>query len=115
MPTCPRSPSATDAPYYLFPGVETKETALLCLLERRRYQRRDAAFNMSVELAACLPDPEGDDGPGRRTPGDRAELAAWLDAHWPHWCAEALRALDQDTLVVARDGEGIERHRARTT
>ena len=94
----------TDAPFYLFPGVDTRETALLCLLEHRRYQRRDTAFNMSVELDALPPDP-GDTTTA--TAADRTEVATWLDAHWAHWSAEALRALDKGTLVVARDGEGL--------
>lgn len=94
----------TDAPFYLFPGVETAEVPLLCLLERHRYERRDTAFNMSVELDTLPPDP-GDTTTA--TAADRAEVATWLDAHWPHWSAEALRALDQGTLVVARDREGI--------
>ena len=94
----------TDAPFYFFPGVETRETALLCLLERRRYQRRDTAFNMSVGLDALPPD-RGDTTTA--TAADRAEVATWLEAHWPHWRAEALRALDKGTLVVAHDPEGI--------
>ncbi len=94
----------TDAPFYLFPGVETGETALLCLLEHRRYQRRDTAFNMSVELDALPADPGGTT---TATAADRADVATWLDAHWAHWSAEALRALDKGTLVVASDGEGI--------
>ena len=44
---------------------------------------------------------------GTATAADRAEVATWLDAHWPHWRAEALRALDKGTLVVAHDHEGI--------
>jgi GNAT superfamily N-acetyltransferase len=94
----------TDAPFYLFPGVETRETALLCLLERRRYQRRDTAFNMSVQLDALPPDAAD---AATATAADRAEVATWLDAHWPHWRAEALRALDKGTLVVTHDHEGI--------
>lgn len=94
----------TDAPFYLFPGVETTETALLCLLEHRRYQRRDTAFNMSVDLDALPRDP-GDTTTA--TAADRADVATWLDTHWAHWSAEALRALDKGTLVVASDGEGI--------
>jgi len=94
----------TDAPFYLFPGVETGETALLCLLEHRRYQRRDTAFNMTVELDALAPD-RGDTTTA--TANDRADVAAWLDTHWPHWKAEALRALDKGTLVVAGDADGM--------
>ena len=34
-------------------------------------------------------------------------MATWLATHWAHWSAEALRALDKGTLVVASDGDGI--------
>jgi GNAT superfamily N-acetyltransferase len=95
-----------DAPYWLFPGVETSEIALLYLLERRHYQRRDATFNMRVELDA-IPSEPGGGTVATATGADRAELETWCAQHWPHWGAEALRALDRGTLVVARDAEGI--------
>ena len=96
----------TDAPYYLFPGVETNATALLCLLERRRYLRRDATFNMSVDLNALPAAPE--EGEARVAgAGDREGLEAWLTSHWSNWYDEALRAFDRDTLVIAEDGEGL--------
>jgi len=93
-----------DAPYFLFPGVETNQTAMLSLLERHRYTRAEANFNMAVDLDALRPDPGGTE---LAAAGDRPEVAAWLDTWWPNWAAEALRALDKGTLVVSRDDEGI--------
>ncbi len=93
-----------DAPYYLFPGVEVTETAMLCLLERRRYQREEANFNMEVDLTR-LPDDPGGTAPA--TGRERDEIAAWMQRHWANWEAEVLRALDHGTLLVARDGAGI--------
>jgi GNAT superfamily N-acetyltransferase len=96
----------TDAPYYLFPGVETNATALLCLLERRRYQRHDATFNMSVDLQRLPAVPEGDAARVAH-PGDRDDLVAWLKSHWPNWYDEGLRAFEKNTLVIAEDDEGL--------
>ena len=39
-----------DAPDYLFPGVETTQVAMHCLLESRRYVRGEANVNMVVDL-----------------------------------------------------------------
>ena len=89
-----------DAPYYLWPGVPTSATAMLCLLERRHYSRVDTNFDMTVELGA-LPDDPG--GHVVATADDRAEIDAWTAAHWPNWRLEVLRALDKGNLVVARD------------
>jgi GNAT superfamily N-acetyltransferase len=96
----------TDAPYYLFPGVETNATALLCLLERRRYQRHDATLNMSIDLRGLPADPGGD-AVRVAYPADRDDLVAWLKSHWLNWYDEALRAFEKGTLVIAEDDEGL--------
>jgi N-acetylglutamate synthase-like GNAT family acetyltransferase len=93
-----------DPPYYLYPGVETTATSTLCLLERERYQRQEANFNMGVDLDALPPDPGGHHVAEDR---DRAEVTAWMERHWPNWTPEVLRALDHSTLVISRDDTGI--------
>jgi GNAT superfamily N-acetyltransferase len=93
-----------DPPYWLFPGVETREIAMHCLLEKHRYTREEANFNMEVDLTRIPADPGG---PALATAADRGELAAWMTVHWAHWRAEVLRALDQGTLLLARDDVGI--------
>ncbi|HLI74125.1 MAG TPA: GNAT family N-acetyltransferase [Acidimicrobiales bacterium] len=93
-----------DPPYYLYPGVETTATAMLCLLERERYQRADANFNMAVDLDALPPDPGGHEP---ATQAERAEVTEWMERHWPNWTPEALRALDHSSLVIGRDTDGI--------
>ncbi|MCU1461915.1 MAG: hypothetical protein JWO37_1990 [Acidimicrobiales bacterium] len=98
-----------DAPYYLFPGVETTETAMLCLLERCRYQRHEANFNVTVDLTK-LADPADlppGAGPTIATADERGEVAAWMAEHWRNWAPEVLRALDKGTLLIARDDDGI--------
>jgi GNAT superfamily N-acetyltransferase len=93
-----------DAPYFLFPGVETSQTAMLSLLERHHYTRAEANFNMAVDLDALRQDPGGTE---LAAASDRPEVAAWMDSHWSNWAAEALRALDKGTLVLSRGDEGI--------
>ncbi len=96
--------TGADAPYYLWPGIDTRELAAVCLFERLRYARRETNFNMDVDLAALPPDPGG----WRvATPADRAAVATWSDTHWPHWRAEMLRGLEQGGLVVTEDADGI--------
>ncbi len=42
--------TGADPPYFLWPGVPSGATALLCLLERRHYGRIATNFNMDVVL-----------------------------------------------------------------
>ncbi|MHB8465961.1 MAG: hypothetical protein ACYDH6_07930 [Acidimicrobiales bacterium] len=93
-----------DAPYYLFAGVESTQLAMLCLLERHHYGRAEANFNMDVDLADLPPDPGG---PSVAQAGERDEVAVFMDAQWPNWKAEVLRALDKGTLLVDRDRKGL--------
>jgi len=93
-----------DAPYYLFAGVETSQTAMVCLLERHRYQREEANFNMEIDLAH-LPDDPG--GTALATAEERDEVAEWMARHWDNWRPEVLRALERGTLLLARDDGGI--------
>jgi mycothiol synthase len=95
---------AADPPYHLFPGVETTQLAMLCLLERRHYARVDATFNMDVSLAELPPDPAG---PVVAGSGERAEVDDYIGSQWPNWRGEVLRALDRGSLAIERDGQGI--------
>jgi GNAT superfamily N-acetyltransferase len=93
-----------DAPFYLWPGVEAGETALLCLLERTKYQRTETNFNMDLDLGSIPPDPGGWTVAGA---AEHEEILEWSDRHWPSWTMELLRATDRATLVISRDGDGI--------
>ncbi len=92
-----------DAPYFLFPGVPVRETSLCCLLERHHYAREETNYNVDIRLDDLPPDPGLAAEPGT---DERAEFEAWMARHWPNWQAEALRAFDLGTLLVARhDGD----------
>ncbi len=94
--------TGADPPYFLWPGVPSTETALLCLLERRHYGRAETNFNMDVDLRT-LPDDPG--GHGLATAADEGEVDEWMATHWSNWRPEVLRALRKGNLVIAR-GEG---------
>ena len=91
--------TGADPPYFLWPGVPSGETSLVCLFERRHYGRADTNFNMDVDLRALPVDPGGHRVAG---PEDAAELDEWMAAHWSNWRLEVLRALRKGNLVIAR-------------
>ena len=93
-----------DAPYYLWPGVDARELAAICLVERLHYSRVDVHLNMDVDLAAIPADPGGWRA---AVTTDRDAVAEWATEHWSFWCAEMLRSCDQDGLVLAEDAGGI--------
>jgi GNAT superfamily N-acetyltransferase len=95
-----------DAPDYLFPGVETTALEMLCFLERNRYARGEANFNLLVDLEHLPADP----GPGEARvaePDDVAEVEAWMAANWSNWRVEAMRCLSRQRLMLSRDTDGI--------
>lgn len=104
------------APNYLWPGLDPRDTAALCLFEGRGYTRAGDAVNMAVELAGrdwwSRADEEGLAATGwalrRAAPADEARLVAFVDAHFGElWVWEARLALAQDppTAFVA-EGQG---------
>jgi GNAT superfamily N-acetyltransferase len=93
-----------DPPYFLFPGTPTTETALCALLERHRYQRDEATFNMDVDLSSL---PAGPARAELARSGERDAVDAFARTHWPNWHAEVMRAFDQGGLWLAHDGAGI--------
>lgn len=94
--------TGADPPYFLWPGVPSTATGLLCLLERRHYSRVDTNFNMDVVLT------EGPEAPGAHrlaTEADRDDIDAFMAAQWPNWRPEVLRALDKGNLVLEREAD----------
>lgn len=93
-----------DAPYFLFPGIESSLLPMVALAEQRHYERVDTHLNMRIDLAALPPDPGGGEPAGADR---RDEVDAFATEHWPDWRLEALRALDRGTLMVGRDDRGL--------
>lgn len=93
-----------DAPYFLFPGVPSTETALCYLLERHHFTREESNYNVVVDLADL---PVGPCVAEQTLVSDRDQVDEWAVEHWPNWRAEMLRAFDQGSLLVERDSRGI--------
>ncbi len=93
-----------DAPYYLWPGVETVHTSMLALLERHHFDRVGANYNVDLDLGALPADPGGS---WAATEADLDEVGTFMDGNWPEWKAEVVKALRHSTLVLARDGAGL--------
>jgi predicted N-acetyltransferase YhbS len=92
--------TGADPPYFLWPGVPSTETGLLCLFERRHYSRCDTNYNMDVDLATIPPDPGGYYVAGA---SDLEDVEAFAATNWPNWRLEVVRALRKGNLVVARE------------
>lgn len=99
-------------PYYLRPGIDTRETALIASMIGQGWTHAATHFNMTVDLRAWdAPEAAaifGRDGQGyalrRARPGDRPAVEAYMRQHWTEgWTGEALLALDHDppTLFLA--------------
>jgi GNAT superfamily N-acetyltransferase len=95
--------TGADPPYFLWPGVPTSETALLCLLEGRHYARVETNFNVLVDLLSIPDDPGGHQ---LAVGSDRDEVDEWMATNWSNWRPEVLRALDKGNLALARDDSG---------
>ncbi len=93
-----------DAPYYLWPGVDARELAAVCLLERMKYDRAEVNLNMDVDLTNLPNDPGGWRA---ATPTDREAIDTWATTHWGWWRAEIVRAVEHDGLVIGEDRHGI--------
>ena len=96
--------TGADPPYFLWPGVPSTDTAMLCLFERHHYTRVSTHFDMHVPLTDI---PAHFGGCRMAVAADRDGLEAWAANHWPNWRAEIVRAADKGNLLVTNDARGI--------
>lgn len=104
------------APNYLWPGLDPRDTAALCMLERRGYARAGEAVNMEVDLGArAWWSPEDDArlaGRGwalrRGSPADADAVGAWVGARfgapWAWEARLACAASPPSLFLAVRDG-----------
>lgn len=106
------------APNYLWPGLDPRDTAALCLFERSGYRRTGDAVNMEVDLAArdWWPPAEAQRMAAtswsvrRATASDGERLAAWVQRHFATiWVWELRQALGRSpvTAFLAEGASGI--------
>ncbi|MEJ7585564.1 MAG: GNAT family N-acetyltransferase, partial [Acidimicrobiales bacterium] len=95
-----------EAPFYLWPGVDVRQTAALCLFEAVGYAERGAVCNLSCPSSFRSPPPSGVELRRVLTEEDADGVVAMVDAMWPWWRAETMRAIDQGSCLAAREGNG---------
>lgn len=105
------------APNYLWPGLDPRDTAALCMLQRRGYERSGDAVNMGVALAGRAwwgPTDEARLAAAgwavrRAGPADEARLVAWVTAIfgelWAWETREALAASPPSAFIAERGGQ----------
>jgi mycothiol synthase len=103
-------------PSYLWPGVDVRYTAALCVLMSRGFRQRGDAVNMLVDLGSRAWDTTAEEqrlsAAGytvrRLDRADRQQFHDWLQAVWgPIWSWEAMSTLENDpisTFVARKDG-----------
>jgi GNAT superfamily N-acetyltransferase len=96
-----------EAPFYLWPGVDTRWTEALSFFEAAGFARAGVEMNMTCS-AAHMADPPAGVGIGRVSADDDSAAAclAFVGQHWPNWVAEAQRGIDLGTCFLALDDDG---------
>ncbi len=93
-----------DAPDYIWPGVDVRETAAICLFEAMGYTCSEVHYNMFVDLSRI---PRFEGGAERPKSTERDSILEWFSLHWPNWLDEGMSGFDREDFLVARDEEGI--------
>ncbi|HMQ35107.1 MAG TPA: GNAT family N-acetyltransferase, partial [Chloroflexaceae bacterium] len=106
------------APNYLWPGLDPRDTAALCMFQRRGYERAGDAVNMSIALAGRRWWGPADEARlaaagwavRRATAADGERLAAWVGAQFGElwaWETGAALALSPPAAFLAERGGQI--------
>jgi len=90
-----------SAPFYLWPGVDVRALPMLCLAEAAGYQEMGAALNMSVPTTFRAAMPSGTEVVRVLEDELAARTEAMIGSIWPEWVAEARRAMEQGSCLVA--------------
>ena len=102
-------------PPYVAGGVDSLDTAALCFLLKRGYERCGTVVDMSADLRRFKPAYGPADrglmleaGLRRAGDADRKALLAWLGTEFPWWVTEVSLALKRGTVYVAGAGKRVE-------
>jgi GNAT superfamily N-acetyltransferase len=96
-----------SAPFYLWPGVDVRWTAALCLFEQAGYRAVGAELNMSCPTTHRASPPDGVAVSRVLEDADAAAVVAFCREHFPHWVAELERAVEHASCLVAREATGV--------
>jgi len=95
-----------SAPFYLWPGVDVRALAMLCLAEAAGYEPTGAALNMSVPTTFRAPPPPGLEVRRAMSDADVEAVRALVAPVWPEWVAEVARGIEQGACLATFDGHG---------
>lgn len=90
-----------SAPFYLWPGIDTRWTAGLCLAEAAGYRTESSVLDLSCATTFRAPAPPGLVVRRVVSDADAGAVLAWTARHWPHWEAELERAVEQGGAFAA--------------
>lgn len=95
-----------SAPFYLWPGVDVRALAMLCLAESAGYEPTGAALNMSVPTTFRAPTPPGLEVRRAMSDADVEAVRALVAPVWPEWVAEVARGIEQGACLATFDATG---------
>lgn len=83
-----------EAPFYLWPGVDVRATAMLCLAEAAGYEPMGAELDLSLPVTFRAPPPAGVEVRRVLDDADVAAVRALVDAAFPWWWPETARGIE---------------------
>ena len=89
-----------EAPFYLWPGVDTQWTEALAFFEARGYARVGVELNMTCDASFTAEPPPG---VVVSRVDNAEEVLGFVGANWPNWVDEARRAIELGTCFAATD------------
>ena len=96
-----------DAPFYLWPGVDVRAMAALCLFESAGYVPVGAEVNLAMGVplrpatVSARPGAPGFTVRRALDDADAERVEAFVARHVPTWVPEVLRAIEQGSCLVA--------------
>lgn len=89
------------APFYLWPGVDTRMTAMLCLAEAAGYEVTGAEINMALPTTFRAEPPPGTSTRRALEDADTAAVSGFVQRNWPWWLDETRRSIEHGTCHAA--------------
>jgi GNAT superfamily N-acetyltransferase len=90
-----------SAPFFLWPGIDTRWTAGLCLAEAAGYRTESSMLDLSCPTTFRAPVPAGVVVRRVVSDADAEAVVRWSVGHWPHWTAELARGVEQGGAFAA--------------
>jgi GNAT superfamily N-acetyltransferase len=103
---CKHLHAGGSAPFYLWPGVDTRWTRAICLFETAGFVRAGAEVNMSCVSTFRAPAPDGVAVARVVDDADAGAVHDFCAEHFVHWVPEVARAVEQGGCFFACAPDG---------